>query len=434
MFVRKLDPVDPLKLYNILRDYDYPFILESAEKHERKAKYIYLSSNPSFVIEICEYGTKVDGNKFSKERNPLKALKDFIEFGEFGEKFSGGLVGYVAYDAVHNYIGGEIREPSVFAYYENCFVFDNSRNELYYVCTNKDEIKKAETLISKAKRSEISKEDGCSEILRCDADRDAFIEMVLDAKEYIFDGEAFQIVLSREYEIKTDLPSFQIYLNLRKVNPSPYMFMLEFEKSLIGASPETMASVEGRLLKVNPIAGTVGRGRNEEEDNLLAKSMLSNEKEIAEHVMLVDLARNDVRKVCRAGSVKVTKFMEVVKYSHVQHIESEVVGELDDSKDVFDAVEAAFPAGTLTGAPKIRAMEIIEELEKSRRKIYGGCVGYFSVNGWSDMAIAIRMAEIDKICRVRAGAGIVADSDPKKEFLETERKMSAVLNALEVVG
>ncbi len=433
MFVRKLDPVNPLRLYNVLRDHDYPFILESAEKHDKKAKYTYLSSDPSFVVEICEDGTKIDGNKFSRERNPFRALKDFIEFREFGERFVGGFVGYVAYDAVHNYIGGEIRESSVFAYYENCFVFDNSKNELYYIYTSEDEIKKAETLISKAKRFEITRENGCSEILRCDADREAFIEMVLDAKEYIFDGEAFQVVLSREYKIKTDLSPFQIYLNLRRINPSPYMFLLEFEKSLVGSSPETMASVEGRLLRVNPIAGTVRRGLNEEDDDLLAESMLSDEKEIAEHVMLVDLARNDVRKVCKAGSVRVEKFMEVVKYSHVQHIESEVVGELEDSKDAFDAVEAAFPAGTLTGAPKIRAMEIIDELEKSRRRIYGGCVGYFSVNGWSDMAIAIRMAEIDKVCRVRAGAGIVADSDPEKEFLETERKMGAVLNALEVV-
>jgi len=149
--------------------------------------------------------------------------------------------------------------------------------------------------------------------------------------------------------------------------------------------------------------------------------------------MLVDLARNDVRKVSKPGSVRVTTFMEVIKYSHVQHIESEVVGELAEDKDAFDAVEACFPAGTLTGAPKIRAMEIIDELERSGRRVYSGCVGYFSLNGWSDMAIAIRMAEIDRVCRVRAGAGIVADSNPEKEFFETEKKMRAVLNALEVV-
>jgi len=432
MLVKRLDLVDPLKIYSVLRDFDYPFILESAEKHEKKAKYTYLSANPSFIVEVGEQGTKVDGSRVSKERNPFKALKDFIEIEKFGKRFVGGFVGYIAYDAVHYYIGGKIREPSVFAYYENCFIFDNVKNELYYVCAHEDNLKEAEKIISKAKMIEMPKENGGSSVIRCDADREEFVEIVFDAKEYIFNGDAFQIVLSREYEVETDISPFGIYLNLREINPSPYMFLLEFEKSLVGASPETMASVEGRLLKVNPIAGTVRRGRNEKEDELLAKSMLSDEKEIAEHVMLVDLARNDVRKVCKAGSVRVSKFMEVVKYSHVQHIESEVVGELEDSKDVFDAVEAAFPAGTLTGAPKVRAMEIIDELEKSRRKVYGGCVGYFSVNGWSDMAIAIRMAEIDKNCRVRAGAGIVADSDPQKEFFETERKMSAVLKALGV--
>ncbi len=254
--------------------------------------------------------------------------------------------------------------------------------------------------------------------------------MVLKAKEYIFDGDAFQIVLSREYEVNADLSSFQIYRNLRSINPSPYMFLLEFGKDIVGASPETMASVEGKIVKINPIAGTAPRGKNDEEDRKIAEILLSDEKERAEHVMLVDLARNDIRRVSKAGSVRVTMFMDVIKYSHVQHIESEVVGELEDDKTAFDAMEAAFPAGTLTGAPKIRAMEIIDELERSKRRVYGGCVGYFSANGWADMAIAIRMVEIDDVCRVRAGAGIVADSKPEKEFMETERKMSAVLKAL----
>jgi anthranilate synthase component 1 len=255
--------------------------------------------------------------------------------------------------------------------------------------------------------------------------------MVEKAKDYIYAGDAFQIVISREYGLKSDFSAFKIYRNLRQINPSPYMFLLEFEKSIVGASPETMASVEGNIVKINPIAGTAARGKNSKEDAEIAKKLLNDEKERAEHVMLVDLARNDVRKVSKPGSVKVSRFFDVVKYSHVQHIESEVIGELRNDLTQFDAMEAAFPAGTLTGAPKIRAMEIIDELEKSKRRVYGGAVGYFSAR-YADMAIAIRMVEIDDFCRIRAGAGIVADSKPKKEYLETEKKMAAVLKALEV--
>ena len=428
----KLDYVDPLKLYGVLREEcDFPFILESAGKHERKARYTYISANPEFVVEVDGKGTRVDGKKISGETNPFKALKDLLEMDGEGERFVGGLVGYVAYDAVHNFIEGNIEEPSVFCHYDNVFVYDHIANRFYFLTNGSD--LNPERIVEKAKRFEFDYEEGGSDILGCDADKEEFEEMVLDAKEYIFAGDAFQIVLSREYEIDTDFSPFQIYRNLREINPSPYMFCLEFGKDVVGASPETMASVEGRMVKINPIAGTAPRGKDEEEDRKIAEVLLRDEKERAEHVMLVDLARNDVRRVSKAGSVRVTMFMEVIKYSHVQHIESEVVGELEENKTAFDAMEASFPAGTLTGAPKIRAMEIIDELEKSRRRVYGGCVGYFSTNGWADMAIAIRMVEIDDVCRVRAGAGIVADSKPEKEFMETERKMRAVLKALEVV-
>ncbi|RLI85742.1 MAG: anthranilate synthase component I [Archaeoglobales archaeon] len=433
MFVKKLDYVNPLKLYNVLRDEDFPFILESADKHERKARYTFVSANPDFIIEIDEKGTRVDGKLISKEINPFKALKGLEMENVDGKRFNGGFVGYIAYDAVHNYIDGEIEETSVFGYYSNVFVYDHISNLFYFVSLNKDEetAKEAERIVRKAKRTKIEDEECYSDVIRCDADKETFMEMVEKAKEFVYAGDVFQVVISREYEVDTDFSPFQIYRNLRKINPSPYMFCLEFGKSLVGASPETMCSVEKNVIKVNPIAGTAPRGRNEEEDRAIAERLLNDEKERAEHVMLVDLARNDVRKVSKAGSVKVTMFMEVLRYSHVQHIESEVVGVLDS--DMFDAVEACFPAGTLTGAPKVRAMEIIDELERSKRRVYGGCVGYFSVCGYADMAIAIRMVEIDDVYRVRAGAGIVADSNPEREFLETERKMSAVLKALEVV-
>ena len=258
------------------------------------------------------------------------------------------------------------------------------------------------------------------------------MEDVERAKEHVYAGDVFQVVISRKYTLKTDMEAFHIYLNLRELNPSPYMFCLEFDTAIVGSSPETLASVFDGVLKVNPIAGTAKRGKNPEEDRMIAEKLLYDEKEKAEHLMLVDLARNDVRKVCRAGSVKVERFMDVLKYSHVMHIESEVTGVLEEGRDVFDAISACFPAGTLTGAPKIRAIELIDEIERSKRGIYGGAVGYFSRD--ADFAIAIRMAEIDgDRVTVRAGAGIVADSVPEKEFYETERKMGAVLEALRVV-
>ena len=435
MLVRKLDFVEPLKLYNVIRDENNPFILESLSKHELKARYTFVSSNPKFIVEI-KNDTRIDGKKISDEKSPFQALKSLFEIktdGQTdGQKFMGGFVGFVSYDAVHAYLGGKVEEASIFGYYDHVFVYDHILNNFYYLSLKNsiDGEKYAERIVKKAKRVEIDCKKGGSEIIGCDAEKESFMNMVERAKDYIFAGDVFQVVVSREYKIKSDLSAFKIYRSLRKINPSPYMFLFEFKKTVVGASPETMASVEGNTLKINPIAGTAVRGKDEEEDRKIAEKLLNDEKERAEHVMLVDLARNDVRKVSKAGSVKLTRFFEVVKYSHVQHIESEVVGEIKDNLTMFDAMEASFPAGTLTGAPKVRAMEIIDELEKSKRKIYGGAVGYFSVNGHADMAIAIRMVEIDDVCRVRAGAGIVADSDPEKEYFETERKMAAVMKAL----
>ncbi|AEA48025.1 anthranilate synthase component I [Archaeoglobus veneficus] len=437
VLIKKLSYVDPLKLYNVLRDEAMPFILESLTKHEHRARFTFISSSPKYVVEVCE-DTRVDGKKVSKERNPFQALKPFFDGETGGTKFSGGFVGYTAYDSIHTLIGGEIEEPSVYGYYSRVFVYDHIAGNFYFLSLNssREEEKYAERVVGKARRTRIEDEDGGSSIKGCDAEKEEFMEMVERAKEYIFAGDAFQIVLSREYCIETDYSAFQIYRKLREINPSPYMFLLEFDKvgkAVVGASPETMASVENNIVKINPIAGTAPRGSSDEEDAEIAAKLLADEKERAEHVMLVDLARNDVRRVSKPGSVRVTRFFDVVKYSHVQHIESEVEGELADDMTMFDAMDAAFPAGTLTGAPKIRAMEIIDELEKSRRRVYGGSVGYFSINGCADMAIAIRMVEIDKVCRVRAGAGIVADSKPEKEFYETEKKMAAVMKAFGVV-
>ncbi len=430
----KLEYADPLKLYGVLREDDYPFILESLSRHELKARYTYISANPEFTVEIGD-GVRIDGKKVSEEDSPFQGLKPYYSSNNLNEvKFSGGFVGYAAYDAVHAYIDGNIDEKSFFGYYNQAFIYDHVLNKVYYVSTedSQQEAKYAERMISRAKRYEIENEEGGTEIKGCDSQKEEFMDSVSAAKDYIFSGDAFQIVLSREYQLNSDFSPFKMYRNIRNVNPSPYMFLLEFDKGVVGASPETMASVEGDIYKINPIAGTCERGESEEEDNAFATQMLTDEKEKAEHVMLVDLARNDVRKVSRSGSVKLSRYFDVAKYSHVQHIESEVVGQLEENATPFDAMEASFPAGTLTGAPKVRAMEIIDELEKSKRKVYGGAVGYFSSNGYADMAIAIRMLEMDDCCRIRAGAGVVSGSEPEKEYYETERKMAAVMKALEV--
>jgi anthranilate synthase component 1 len=427
MLFQRLEYVEPIKLYAFLReDSRYPFILESCERNEKNARYTYISANPKHIFRIDGKGTWIDNERVNKDTNPFRSLKRLFSINRGGERFVGGLVGFVAYDSVHNYIGGDIIEPSVFAHYDEVFIYDNLYHTLYFTGDKKE----GERIVSSAKRIDIDNRPGDSKIISCDADKEAFIDMVERAKEHIFEGDAFQIVISREYRIKSELSPFQAYINLRRINPSPYMFLLEFDKVIVGSSPETMASVIGNILRINPIAGTIKRGKNEHEDHELAKELLSDEKERAEHVMLVDLARNDVRKVSIPGSVTITRFFEVNKYSHIQHIESEVMGVIHPDYNSFDAIEASFPAGTLTGAPKIRAIEIIREIERSRRMIYGGCVGYFSLNGWADMAIAIRMIEIDDFWRVRAGAGIVADSKPEKEFKETERKMLAVMKSL----
>jgi len=255
-------------------------------------------------------------------------------------------------------------------------------------------------------------------------------------REYIFAGDAFQVVPSQRFSAEVDLDPFALYRGLRAVNPSPYMFFLEFEDvTLVGASPETLVRVEGGVVHTRPIAGTRPRGATEEEDRRLAEELLADPKERAEHVMLVDLGRNDLGRVCRIGSVRVEELMSVHHYSHVMHIESSVVGELDAGRRACDALRATFPAGTLSGAPKVRAMEIIDEMETTKRGPYGGAVGYLAHDGDLDTAITIRTL----VCRdgrvhVQAGAGIVADSVPSTEYEETQNKAAGMFRAIEVAA
>ncbi|MCQ1535773.1 anthranilate synthase component I [Methanosarcina sp. KYL-1] len=391
------------------------------------------------------------------------------------QTFMGGTIGYTAYDAIYDsWLGAEKGFESdipelQYLLVSKSFVFDHLTEEVYIVLTPfirpgsdagsfyEEVCAEAERLCSRFEETLMAEEGagekipegtknektpgseektGVTEISPatpvCNTSQAEFEAAVLRAKEHIYAGDIFQVVLSRKYELQLQQSPFELYMQLRAINPSPYMYIFEFgDLAIVGASPETLLTVHKRKVITNPIAGTCPRGKSEAEDEAFASHMLNDEKERAEHVMLVDLGRNDVRMVSESGSVKVSGFMQVLKYSHVQHIESTVSGTLRPECDQFDAFRAIFPAGTLSGAPKIRAMEIISELEASPRGIYGGGVGYYSWNGDADFAIVIRTVLVQgNKASVQAGAGIVADSDPGYEFRETERKMAAMLAAI----
>lgn len=482
--------VNPLTAYTTLTGGEaaksHSFLLESADKidasdpdgafspssarPDRHARYSFVGYDPIAVVTYEPEGVVVE----SLETSPLAAyidpvgdtlvdrlrttLPDLPRIGfENGDRqrLDGGLVGFIAYDAVYDMwledVGLDRPDSPLpdaqFALITRTLVFDELSETCELLCTPLIGPKESVTFAYEAVREEAhrieelleepqSVAQGGFDIHTTQAEPEsAYATAVERAKEHVLDGDIYQGVLSRKHELNGLIDPRGFYAALRDVNPSPYMYLLEFdERTIVGASPETLVSVRGETVTSNPIAGTCPRGNSPVEDRRLAGEMLADEKELAEHTMLVDLARNDVRRVARPGTVRVDEFMNVLKYSHVQHIESTVTGELAEDADAYDATRATFPAGTLSGAPKIRAMEIIDELETTPRGIYGGGVGYFSWTGDVDMAIAIRSATIehgntDEIT-VRAGAGIVADSDPVKEFEETEAKMNGVLTAL----
>ncbi|WP_129113036.1 anthranilate synthase component I [Halegenticoccus tardaugens] len=374
------------------------------------------------------------------------------------QQLEGGLVGFLAYEAVYDLwlseVGVERPEPVLpdaqFVLTTKTVVFDDAEDEISLVFTpivrpGDDPDAAYDELLAEAERVRTTLADaddpetgGFVRAGERAGSREAYEEAVRRAKRRVLDGDIYQGVVSRKRVLSGEIDPVGLYESLREVNPSPYMYLLRHDDlSVVGASPETLVSVRGRRVVSNPIAGTCPRGTSPVEDRRLAGEMLADAKERAEHTMLVDLARNDVRRVSAPGSVRVEEFMNVLKYSHVQHIESTVTGDLAPGADAFDATRAAFPAGTLSGAPKVRAMEIIDELEAEPRGIYGGGVGYYSWGGDADFAIVIRTATIrrgstDEIT-VQAGAGIVADSDPAAEFEETEQKMGGVIAAVEAI-
>lgn len=431
-----LNSDSPFELFkNLYTNYSSSFLLESMESDSGLARFSVLGFKPAAILRAREnvVEIEIDGHKEEIDvKNPFDEIRK-ITSPNYGKKgFYGGLVGYVSYEAARHFLPIELepgKKPDFeFGLFLDGIVYDRIRNRCKYVTLGENRFEEVEQFSKQEiPTGELSYKEKNHYFTKTE-----FETMILDVKERIKAGEIFQDVISnaREYELSGNKLSF--YENLRKINPSPYMYHLKLgENEIIGSSPEMLVRVENRMIESYPIAGTRKRGKTVLEDEKLEKELLADEKERAEHLMLVDLARNDVGKVSEFGSVTVPEYMGVKKFSHVQHIVSHVTGKLRSDKNAVDAFEAMFPAGTLSGAPKIRAMEIIDELETIPRGPYAGAVGYFALNGNADFAITIRtMVCQGNHATVQAGAGIVYDSVAEEEYYETENKAGALLTAL----
>ena len=363
--------------------------------------------------------------------HPLEQIKKLIKkTDDMSYRYLGGAVGNIDYDAIRLFeeIPGErdSQKPIMeFGIYNDGILFDNKKKQFFYFFYDedrRDKIKKTEGDMGKFEISDITP----------NLDENEFEKIVTKAKKYVQSGDVFQVVLSRRFSFEGKGDYLKVYEKLRGLNPSPYMFHLKMDKkTIIGSSPEMLLRVTGKDIETFPIAGTRKITENEEKNEKLKNELLNDEKELAEHTMLVDLGRNDIGRVCDYGTVQVKELMEIKRFSHVQHIVTHVVGEMNEKYDMYDAFQAVFPAGTVSGAPKVRAMEIIQELEPVQRGTYAGAVGYFSFNGCCDFAIAIRSIFAENNSGfVQAGAGIVFDSIAENELKETEHKANAMINAL----
>lgn len=446
------DEVTPINIFFNLSGVN-KFLLESAFFKESKGRYSYIGADPYMKIQSKRSVVSVkyaDGRFETAEGDVLKVLKRHVQIGVEGcmgdMPFTGGAVGYLGYDAVRNYENipdnneEEIQVPdSCFNLYKTIICYDHFKQliTINYQVFKEEQLSFEEIvqqlndikLSIKSSRSPHNLEESKKTAqLVGNTTKDDYVKAVEAAKDYIKKGDIFQVVISQRFHAEIDEHPFQIYRRLRSLNPSPYLFFIEFDGfTAAGASPESLVKVTGRRVETNPIAGTRPRGVNRQQDEVLKNDMMKDEKEKAEHLMLVDLGRNDMGKVSKFGTVSVERFMEVDYYSHVMHMVSTVAGELKDHLDCFDALRACFPAGTVSGAPKIRAMEIIDELEKVRRGIYAGAVGYFSFDGDMDTCIAIRTIVFkNNKAYLQAGAGIVYDSHSEKEYEETLNKLGAI--------
>ena len=432
--------IDPISIFSSLREQfeGECFLLESVEGTKKTARYSFIGVDPLSVFKSRDDVVEIDGES-RKAADPFGTLRSRFGSFECGTSelapFSGGMVGYVGYGMVR-YFEGITEASSVdggvpdlyFVVPRHLVCVDHLNNRRLLISHGKiSELREALAKAKKAEPSGLTVGEG-----KANTSPDRFKEMVRSAKEEILDGNIFQVVLSRRTDFRFRGEPLEMYRALRRLNPSPYLFYLDFDGiQILGSSPEMLVRLEGRKLTTRPLAGTRPRSADPEEDEKLKLEMLLDEKERAEHLMLVDLHRNDMGRVSTFGTVKVNELMSVEKYSHVQHIVSNVESELARDKDAFDALRSCFPAGTVTGAPKVRAMQIISALEKAPRGPYAGSVGYFDFTGDMDFAITIRSIVIQgNRASIQAGAGIVADSVPERELAETEHKMGAMIDAI----
>lgn len=459
----------PVSVYLKLGQQPPTFLLESVERGENLGRYSFMGLGHSMVLESRGNRARIhDGSNTQEitltDRDPLHVIQEFLAQREAVKvpglpPFCGGAVGYMAYDMVNFF--EELPQPSddelnlpdcMFLFTDTMLAFDHVQHKMKIIANAyvdedvdaayDDAVRKIENVMgaltkplpAEAQTLIPTHSDMAGEELASNFTPDEFGNIVRTAKEYIAAGDAIQIVLSQRLRRKTTARPFDIYRTLRMLNPSPYMFYLDFgEFQLIGSSPEVLVKAYGDRAISRPIAGTRPRGKTEEEDQALITELLADPKERAEHVMLVDLARNDLGRVCQYGTVRVPELMVIEKYSHVSHIVSEVEGRLNPGEDAFSLLRASFPAGTVSGAPKIRAMEIIAELEKTRRGPYAGAVGYFDFAGNMDTCITIRTIVMKgDTAYLQGGAGIVADSDPMSEYQETMNKMKALERAIAI--
>lgn len=460
------DIYTPVGLYLKLRKLgDTGFLLESAEGGEKIGRYSFIGVNPFASFSVSAGKVVIDGREIADAESTVPELKKF--FSGFKvvpvenlPRLAGGAVGYFGYDFVKYLEDIPLRPvdnpvPDVLlSFYDTILAVDNLKRRVVLVslvpltgeAPSLRKILDEKVSYLSSIISLIQKHDGNTASPRCtvgeakfNMTKSQYKEIVSRAKKYIVEGDIFQVVLSQRAEFALSGDPFQLYRGVRALNPSPYMFFLEFGKgddrlAVIGSSPEMFVRKEGKRIEMRPIAGTSPRGRTAEEDDLFTGKLVADEKEKAEHVMLVDLGRNDIGRVASSGTVRVENFMHVEKFSHVMHIVSDVIGNIEEGRDAVETLAACFPAGTLSGAPKVRAMEIISELEETPRNIYGGAVGYIDFNNNMDTCIAIRTFSVQgNTAYLQAGAGIVYDSDPEREYNESINKMKANLEALKLL-
>ena len=454
----------PIELLRILKAVSkHTYILESAEENLTWGRYTFLGFEPKLEISLNNHKIKIkdkDGIKLEEKcMDPAKYIREILKEYKSPKQeelpsFTGGLVGYFSYDYIkyaepklklEHSQGTDFKDMDMMLF-DKIIAYDNYKQKIIVIVnmdisnenieenykTALEEIKSIIELIKSGKVKEEEKIKLLSDFEPL-FNKEEYMQIVEKTKKYIYEGDIFQAVLSNKLEAKASGSLLDVYRRLRISNASPYMFYFSSDDiEIAGASPETLVKLEDKELSTFPLAGTRKRGMTEEEDKKLIKDLLSDEKEKAEHNMLVDLGRNDIGKISKFGSVKVDKYMEIVKFSHVMHIGSTVKSVIREDKDALNAIEAVLPAGTLSGAPKIRACEIIDELEKDKRGIYGGAIGYIDFSGNMDTCISIRLAykKSDRLV-IRSGAGIVADSDPELEYEECVNKMKAVKYAIE---